>query len=163
MGFLKTILGGTTHIWGGLNDGSVVELAKKSDIPSIPSVPSVINNLTSSSTTDALSANQGRILLNKINALPTSPVLVAAGSIGTGQTKTIPACSYLTITVSSTSSNMTISPTKFNVAKGGTSGCSVQYQDRIKSLSVTLNSSGTSISVSSMSYDVDITYSAYKQ
>lgn len=46
----------------------MVELAKKSDIPSIPSVPSVINNLASSSTTDALSANQGRILKSLIDS-----------------------------------------------------------------------------------------------
>lgn len=43
-------------------------MAKKSDIPSIPSVPSVIDNLTSSSTTAALSANQGRVLNQKISS-----------------------------------------------------------------------------------------------
>ena len=39
-----------------------------SDIPSVPSVPAVIDSLTSSSTTDALSANQGRLLNEKIGS-----------------------------------------------------------------------------------------------
>ena len=47
------------HIWAGLN--TVKELAKKADIPS------VINNLTSSSTTAALSANQGRLLNQSVS------------------------------------------------------------------------------------------------
>ena len=49
----------------------MVELAKKSDIPSVPSVPSVINNLTSTSTTDALSANQGKVLKGLIDGIST--------------------------------------------------------------------------------------------
>lgn len=51
----------------GLN--SVTELAKISDIPSIPDIPSVINSLTSSSTTDALSANQGQALKTLIDSV----------------------------------------------------------------------------------------------
>ena len=33
-GFLKSLLGGTSKIWAGLNDGTPVELTKKSDIDS---------------------------------------------------------------------------------------------------------------------------------
>lgn len=40
-----------------------------SDIPSIPDIPDVIDNLTSGSTTDALSANQGRILNESVESL----------------------------------------------------------------------------------------------
>ena len=47
------------RIWAGLN--TVKELAKKTDIPS------VINSLTSSSTTAALSANQGRLLNQSVS------------------------------------------------------------------------------------------------
>ena len=68
MVLLTSLCGGTTKVWAGLNSGSVVELAKKSDIPSIPSVPSIIDNLTSSSTTAALSANQGRVLKSLIDS-----------------------------------------------------------------------------------------------
>ena len=39
------------------------------DIPDMPDVPNVIDSLTSSSATDALSANQGRVLSNKIENL----------------------------------------------------------------------------------------------
>lgn len=54
---------------------AVTELAKVSDIPEIPSIPSVIDNLTSSSTTNALSANQGRALKSLIDSVGTSFVI----------------------------------------------------------------------------------------
>ena len=51
-----------TKIFAGTN--SVVELAKAGDFPV---VPNVINNLTSNSTTDALSANQSKVLNDKLS------------------------------------------------------------------------------------------------
>lgn len=59
----------------------MTELAKMSDIPSIPDIPNVIDNLTSSSATDALSANQGRVLKNLISAR--SDYKIAFGTITT--------------------------------------------------------------------------------
>ena len=59
------LLTGLNKAWLNLN--GIKELATKSDIPSIPSIPSVIDNLTSSLTTAALSANQGRILKGLID------------------------------------------------------------------------------------------------
>lgn len=50
-----------SHIWAGLND--VTELAKMSDIPGI------VDDLTSASTTDALSANQGNVLKELIDSI----------------------------------------------------------------------------------------------
>ena len=71
-----------------MNDGTVVEMAKKSDMPS---VPSVINNLTSSSTTDALSANQGKILKGLVDSHVHSTSDITSGTLpltrgGTGVT-----------------------------------------------------------------------------
>lgn len=60
---IGNIVASPNHIWAGLN--GVTELAKMSDLPK---TPSVIDNLLSSSTADALSANQGRILNNAIKS-----------------------------------------------------------------------------------------------
>ena len=57
------LLSGLNKAWLNLN--GIKELATKADIPSIPSV---IDNLTSTLTTAALSANQGRILKGLIDA-----------------------------------------------------------------------------------------------
>ena len=47
------------------------------DIPKIPDVPDVIDNLVSPSTTDALSANQGRVLKSLIDS--SSSIKYASG------------------------------------------------------------------------------------
>lgn len=52
-------MAGSSKIWAGLS--SVTELAKKSNIPAI------VNNLSSTSTTSALSAYQGKVLNDKMS------------------------------------------------------------------------------------------------
>ena len=64
------LLSGLNKAWLNLN--GIKELATKADIPSIPSIPSVIDNLTSTLTTAALSANQGRVLKGLIDAASSS-------------------------------------------------------------------------------------------
>lgn len=68
------------HIWAGLS--SVAELAKSSDIPK------VVDNLTSVSSSDALSARQGKTLKDALDSLSSSnnpfKIKVATGMIPTG-------------------------------------------------------------------------------
>ena len=56
-----------------------------SDIPSIPDIPDVIDNLLSTSTVDALSANQGKVLSDMISGIG-SPVKVIASGTGISRT-----------------------------------------------------------------------------
>ena len=61
------------HIWAGLN--TVTELAKKGEIPS------VVNNLSSTSTTSALSAYQGKLLNDRLlTSSAFKPVIDFSGS-----------------------------------------------------------------------------------
>lgn len=87
---------------GGTVSGSVIALEEVSSYGAggtQSSVQSVINNLTSNSTTDALSANQGRLLNNLITALGQSKqdVLVSGTNIKTINGSAITGSGNLTI------------------------------------------------------------------
>lgn len=82
---LGTLLASPNHIWAGLS--TVQELAKLSDIPETPDIPNVIDKLTSTSTIDALSANQGKVLKDLIDAVPIGLSVVESGSSYSGKLK----------------------------------------------------------------------------
>ena len=108
---------------------------------------SIIDNLTSSSTTAALSANQGRLLDQKIAELETkieesaAPIIIDSGSIDTHRTKeaSVKACDYVVLTFSEASSREYICTPGASVEMIGIGGFYV--------VTVSLNSAGTKLSV----------------
>ena len=107
---------------------------------------SIINNLTSSSTSAALSANQGRLLNQKIAELEnkiegsTSPTVVGSGTDRLGnKSYTITSCKYVELEIFTSNGSR---------ASGGT--CSAGGSVRLRlnsetSVTFTLNSSGTEL------------------
>ena len=76
------ILASPNHIWAGLS--TVQELAKLSDIPEMSDIPNVIDNLYSTPDTDALSANQCKVLKDIIDGMGSSRSELGS-YIGTGK------------------------------------------------------------------------------
>ena len=116
---------------------------------------SIINNLTSSSTTAALSANQGRLLNQKIAELETkiedsaAPTVVDSGSIADGEiyhsslpyTISVSSCDYIEIKLIRNTGYVN----EGTVAKGST--LHLYTENMYADLYFSLNSAGTGLTI----------------
>ena len=141
------------------------------------SVP-IINNLTSSSTTSALSANQGAALKRLIDALSdevdgivATPKLVNAGVTDNSRYRTIGAnyCTYVDLTLSTTATNVNISPTELTIVRGARSTIGVSIHNSSTSTTgdsfdIWLDSSGSTLYIGDGNYiTITVAYKMYIQ
>ena len=139
---------------------------------------SVVDNLMSSSTTSALSANQGRILKGLVDDLASEisdiggvPQLVNAGATTNDRYREINAnsCTYVELIFSTTESNVTISPTELTIVRGTRHTIGVRIHSSPSStigdsFDVWLDSSGSTLYIQAGDYMcITVTYKMYVQ